>query len=98
MENRRDGGAWSAIVAEQAKSGLSARAYCQERGIGLWSFYQQRSRLRKCAAAGDGRKKTVSPFIEVREAMPCVSPSAAEPGWQIVLELGEGMRLTLRRS
>ena len=36
---------WEHQIAEQEKTGLSAPAFCQARGIGLASFYAWRRRL-----------------------------------------------------
>ena len=36
---------WQRQIAEQEKTGLSASAFCQARGIGLASFYAWRRRL-----------------------------------------------------
>lgn len=38
---------WSRLIAEQEASGQRARPFCRERGIGEWSFYKWRKRLRQ---------------------------------------------------
>lgn len=41
---------WSARIAEQERSDLSVKQYCEERGLTAWSFYDWRKRLRESAA------------------------------------------------
>ena len=38
---------WSKVIAEQEASGQKARPFCRERGIGEYSFYKWRKRLRQ---------------------------------------------------
>ena len=38
---------WSQLIAEQEASGQKARPFCRERGIGEYSFYKWRRRLRQ---------------------------------------------------
>jgi hypothetical protein len=38
---------WSKLIAEQEASGQKARPFCRERGIGEYSFYRWRRRLRQ---------------------------------------------------
>jgi hypothetical protein len=37
---------WSKLIAEQEASGEKARPFCRKRGIGEYSFYKWRRRLR----------------------------------------------------
>ena len=41
---------WCARIAEQERSGLSVKQFCEERGLTAWSFYDWRKRLRESAA------------------------------------------------
>jgi hypothetical protein len=93
---RRDRAQWSEIIAAQEASGLSARAFCAERGIGLWGFYDWRQRLREKPERK--RAKANPAFIEVGPETVSDAISANESSWQIVLALGGGMSLTLRRG
>ena len=36
---------WRELVDRQKKSGLTVQAFCQQRGVSGWSFYQWRKRL-----------------------------------------------------
>lgn len=38
---------WHARIAEQERSGLSVKRFCNERGLTAWSFYDWRKRLRE---------------------------------------------------
>ncbi len=37
---------WRERITEQARSGLSIKQFCEERGVTPWSFYDWRKRLR----------------------------------------------------
>ena len=41
---------WRERIAEQARSGLSIKQFCKERGVTPWSFYDWRKRLREPGA------------------------------------------------
>jgi hypothetical protein len=41
---------WRERIAEQERSGLSVKQFCQERGFSAWSFYDWRKRLRESPA------------------------------------------------
>ena len=45
QEERRE--LWRQKIAQQEESGLSVRAFCSERGLGVHSFYKWRQRLRR---------------------------------------------------
>src|SRR5258708_35907456 len=55
---------WRGLVSEQSESGQSVAAFCEERGLRAWQFYEWKKRLRESEAAT---------FVEVQIA------SAAEP-------------------
>jgi len=42
---RRSADQWAALIAAQAKSGLSIAAFCREHGLSASGFYQWRGRL-----------------------------------------------------
>lgn len=41
---------WCERIAAQARSGLSIKQFCKERGVTTWSFYNWRKRLREPGA------------------------------------------------
>jgi transposase-like protein len=65
---------WRRLVALQQRSGRTVRAFCQERGINLWTFYGWRQELRR---QGAKRKPASRRFIALR-----VKPDLAG-GWPI---------------
>jgi len=117
---------WLDIVGQQEESGLSARAFCQARAVGLASFYQWRRRLRDevpvaagktdAASGNNGAGKTKSAggiepsepsgetespgvFIDMGQvASSGVEPATGGGRWVVTLDLGEGLKLTLRRD
>ena len=58
---RRNREQWSAIIEDQASSGLSVADYCQSNNIGLASFAKWKRRLR-----GDTTKPGHSKRVSVR--------------------------------
>ncbi|HTF64041.1 MAG TPA: hypothetical protein VK638_15260 [Edaphobacter sp.] len=42
---------WRGLVSEQVESGKSVAAFCGERGLRDWQFYEWKKRLRKAEAA-----------------------------------------------
>lgn len=51
---------WTKVIAEQAASGATVRAFCKQRGIGDHSFYLWRRRLRKAEPVQFALLKTVA--------------------------------------
>ena len=77
---------WRAVVAEQAKSGLSASAFCRERRIKVSLFYRWRRRLRNGA-----EKSGSSGFLEL------APDTAPQSGSGIRIHLGNGLSIELER-
>ena len=50
---------WRVLVSDQTASGKSVAAFCRERGLHDWQFYDWKKRLRRAAA---------SPFLAVEVA------------------------------
>jgi len=73
---------WSKLIAEQEASGQKARPFCRERGIGPYSFYKWRRRLRQADRVEFALLETV--------------PAAAipEPVLELVLRNGERLRIS----
>ena len=87
---RRSRTYWSRVVAEQDASDLSARAFCAERDLGLRTFLRWKRKLN-----GSAQAPSPAPFVEL--AVPGVAPPPSARGWEVELELGEGVRLRFRR-
>jgi hypothetical protein len=61
---------WVGLVSEQSQSGQTVAAFCRERGLRAWHFYEWKKRLRKSEAGK---------FVEVQVAVPAepVRPTGA---------------------
>ena len=60
MRKRRSADEWRQLIEQQASSGLSGLAFCQQHGLLAKTFYRQRKLL-----SGSGLVPTVHPFIKV---------------------------------
>ena len=79
-ENRRK--YWRKLIAEQEASGQKARPFCRERGIGEYSFYKWRRRLRQSDTAQ----------FALLETAPAASASP-DSALELVLRNGERLRI-----
>ncbi len=73
---------WSTIMADFERSGMSRKRFCESLGLSPKTFSSWRCRLRPGGGKGS--------FVEL--APPAVS------GWDVELELGDGVVLRVRRS
>ena len=99
---RRSSEQWEALLAEQARSGLSQEAFCRLHGLGYSTFCVWRARRAK-RAAGRKQRMSVAPraaFIELPSFAPTV-PTVATMGndtaVHVELELGHGLVLRIGR-
>lgn len=78
---------WLGLVSEQSQSGLSVAAFCKERGLRAWQFYEWKKRVREPESAR---------FVEVQVAVPAkpVRPAEARGG-AIEIRLREGRSLVV---
>jgi len=83
---RRSPSEWQQLIDEQAHSGLSQTAFCAARAVSTTSFQHWKRRL-SAAASPSPTWLDLGPLPE--------RPAAT--GWDIELELGEGVCLRLRR-
>lgn len=81
---RRSKSEWQQLIAEQAQSGLSQIAFCQAKGLGLASFQNWKRRL-------------AVPVVEETWLDLGQLGERAAVGWDIELDLGDGLCLRLRR-
>lgn len=77
-------GLWRERIAAQARSGLSALAYCDQEGVSPQSFYAWRRRLQLA-------KSNQEPPLFVPVELAAVSPSGSE----LRIELPGGVALVL---
>ena len=81
---RRTPAQWQELLEEQSRSGLRQAAFCASRGISLGSFQNAKRRL--------GAETAVDSWLEVGALT-----ERRASGWDIELELGDGLCLRLRR-
>jgi hypothetical protein len=74
---------WARVVGEQARSGVSVRAYCRQAGVNEHSFYNWRRRLRE----GESNKPVRFALVE--------APGRGMPpaGIELTLAGGETLRI-----
>lgn len=89
---RRSRDEWAQLVAEQQQSGLSQQAFCEQRGVVLSSFRNWKRRLADAPTAD--RRDAGGNWLE----LPVRLSDKGTVGWDIELELGDGLCLRLRRS
>ncbi len=87
IRTRRSEKEWRELLAVQAGSGLSQRAFCVGRGLSLSSFTNARRRSAKAAST-----------ISASEFVPVATNVSERCDWEIELALGEGITLRLRRA
>lgn len=94
--------AWEVLVEDWSSSGLSQKAFCDQRGVSFSNFMKERSRLIKLGvgppsarvvAAKGSPTKSFSQFIPVSVESP-LPPPAATP--EIVIELPLGVVIRFR--
>ena len=85
--NRRTREEWQQLIETQQESGLSPAEVCTQRSISQKRFTHWKRRLQKAQS-----NQTDNHWLELPN-MP-VTPSS---GWDIELDLGQGLRLRLRQ-
>ncbi|WP_293885463.1 IS66 family insertion sequence element accessory protein TnpA [Thiolapillus sp.] len=96
MSRRRNKTEWQRLIDEQTTSGLSQKAFCQQVGIPLATFgYWKRKLQAESGSTPTGSSDTFS-LADWVELPP--QGSASGGGWQIELDLGNGLCLRLRRD
>ena len=85
---RRTVAQWQALFSQQAQSGLSIQAFCNERGIGYSTFGSWKSRLSNEVQT----EEQATRFVEL-----CQEEVSAEPQWDVELTLGSDIVLRVAR-
>jgi transposase-like protein len=78
---------WQRIIDDYQRSGLTQEAFCEQASIPKSSFYKWRKRLETPAVADEPAQ-----FLDLNTLVKSKEP----PRWEIELDLGNGMRLSLR--
>jgi len=92
---------WSAFIHRQASSGQSQRDFCLSEGLSLSTFTYWKRKLgaRVARSGAEGEAPLFTPI----QALPAFddarpdSDDAGRGGWTLNLDLGDGLRLTLRK-
>lgn len=102
---RRGATEWSVLIERQATSGLSQRNFCDAQGLPLSTFTYWKRKL----ARGDAKLPSAeaeTPLFTPIQALPegdeplhsvRTGKESGPGGWMLDLDLGGGLRLTLRR-
>ncbi len=99
MTPRRSKTQWQQLIVEQAASGQSQKAFCEQVGIPLATFGYWKRKLQDEVhpepSRSDSRtdSASLSDWIELSHPVP-----DERPAWQIELALGHGLCLRLRRG
>lgn len=97
---QRTAAQWRERLERFSRSGLTRRAFCAQEGIGESTLGAWQRRLRRMASAAAEGEQTPALFTEISlSGVPGEPPSASPqaPGWDVELDLGEGVCLRIRR-
>ncbi len=84
---RRSREQWQRLLDEQSASGQTQTTFCQAKGLCLASFQNWKRRL-----AAEASEQPSQPWVELGTL-----DQVSGPGWDIELDLGNGVCLRLRR-
>ena len=99
MSKRRNTTEWQRLIEEQAASGLTQKAFCEQMGIPVGTFGYWKRKLRTengDASAQDPERGTAVSLADWIE-LPTGGPASGD-GWQVELDLGNGLCLRLRQG
>jgi len=92
---RRSQEQWQSLITLWRQSGLSAINFCKDNNVSHASFYKWRQRLADSDNRSEKKPPLPSPdFIDITK----LSTPNDQPAWNIVLNLGDGLSLTLSRN
>ena len=93
MKKHRTSAQWQALIDQQHASGVSAVQSCKQQDIGYASFCNWRKRLSDNQLDEPSLSKDTG-FLDLTSLM----SQSSEPGWNIVLSLGNGVELRLSQQ
>ena len=82
---------WQAWIDEQKSSGLSEADFCAQKGLSLKRLGHWKRRLPRKRSSKSSQPPQRNEWIELTQ------PSHYPSGWDIELDLGQGLCLRLRR-
>ena len=89
---RRTAEQWRSLIAEQADSGLSQAAFCKRKRLSLSTFSLWKRRLSEPGELAVRQNEDQATWIDLGQL------ASSRTGWDIELDLGDGVCLRLRRS
>ena len=89
---RRTAEQWRSLIAEQAESGLSQAAFCKRERLALSTFSLWKRRLSEPDELAVRQDEDPATWIDLGQL------TSSRSGWNIELDLGDGVCLRLRRS
>ena len=103
---RRSKSQWETILREQEKSGLSAKRFCDRESIRVSNFYRWRSRLSGGPSPSENTDESpvfidmgsVGLLDEEGDSNKAEAKSSNARVFEVALDLGDGVTLTLRHS
>jgi hypothetical protein len=75
---------WQEVISEQQRSGKSAAAFCRERELRVWQFYEWKKRLHDAEA-------TQFVEIEVKPIVNTLPAAAVRPAIEVRLKGGRSL-------
>jgi len=99
MSKRRSEGEWQQLIDEQAVSGLTQKAFCEQRGIPVANFGYWKRKLRTEREGAPAQHPEGATGVSLADwiELPTHAP-ASGGGWQIELDLGNGLCLRLQQG
>ncbi len=95
---RRSAAQWRELIAEQLRSGLSAKQFCAENDLGYPSFQNWKNKLSAERSAEAAAPDSQAAFIELTSPMIqrlATDNGSALPVWLVELDLGGGICLRI---
>lgn len=86
---------WQALVSQYESSGLSVSEFCTTHKIGYVSFCRWRKRIQE--ASDDQGNREAEAFVNLADFEGAKS-EASHGSWNITLNLGNGIQLTLSQA
>ena len=94
---RRTAEQWSAIIEQQAQSGLPIKVFCEEQNLGFSTFSKWKRKLQQNTAVERKSLTRATPAFEPVEIVPDNSVQSI-PATRITLSLDEGITLSIERT
>ena len=92
IRTRRTAEQWRSLIAEQAECGLSQAAFCKRKRLSLSTFTLWKRRLAESGEPSATQSGEQDSWIDLGQL------SSSRAGWDIELDLGDGVCLRLRRG